>query len=667
MKETIGLDFFAKLQYPCHLAARGKTLYFLCKRVDVSRNAYDSDLYRWTDGKTTKLTSSGDVRTFALLDEGIVFPALRNEKDKKAAKDGRPLTVFQLLPYDGGEAREYLRLDHSIQQTEWLPGGGLLFRAALNHTFNRFADMHNGDMDKTLEALKEEREALTVVDELPFWFNGEGFINKIRTALYHYDGQTVQLLSDPFANVSELKLNESRTKALFAQTRYETVAPLESELYELHIATNKIAPAGRLPEGMIDTYAYQDDAQALVLFTPSDHPQGLSAANPALYRVNLLNGTATALDESGQYNYCDGTASDIKMGTIDHGLTVTGSEASFLCTLQGESHVLRYSLSEGSFTQITQAPGTALEHIPYGDGYAMCAMRDNLPNEIYLLTADGAEKRITDFNDAVMAAYEIVTPVPVSYTSQEGIDIHGWVMPPVGYVPGKQYPTILNIHGGPKSAYTATLFHEMQYWCGQGYTVLFCNPTGSDGRGSAFADIRGRYGTVDYTDIMGFVDACVRQFGFIDPSRMGVTGGSYGGYMTNWIIGHTDRFKAAASQRSIANWLGFNNTSDIGYFFGKDQMMGTPWDIPKALWNASPLKYADKAKTPTLFIHSEEDYRCNMFEGIQMFYALRLHGVETRLCLFKGENHELSRSGKPKNRIRRIDEITRWMDRYLKK
>ena len=155
-------------------------------------------------------------------------------------------------------------------------------------------------------------------------------------------------------------------------------------------------------------------------------------------------------------------------------------------------------------------------------------------------------------------------------------------------------------------------------------------------------------------------------FSEFDKSRVGVTGGSYGGYMTNWIIGHTDRFKCAASQRSISNWISKFGTTDIGYYFNADQNQATPWINHDKLWWHSPLKYADKAKTPTLFIHSEEDYRCWLAEGLQMFTALKYHGVEARLCMFRGENHELSRSGKPKHRIRRLTEITNWFEKYLK-
>ena len=224
----------------------------------------------------------------------------------------------------------------------------------------------------------------------------------------------------------------------------------------------------------------------------------------------------------------------------------------------------------------------------------------------------------------------------------------------------------MNIHGGPRCAYGTGFFHEMQYWANKGYAVIFANPRGSSGNGSGHALLKGDFGGRDYDDLMSFVDATLDQIDFIDSSRLGVTGGSYGGVMTNWIIGHTDRFRAAASQRSISNWTSFEAMSDIGYNFGQNYTGGNPWNNVEALWNQSPLAYADKVKTPTLFIHSEEDYRCPLPEGIQMYSALQFFGVPSRIVIFKDENHELSRNGKPLNRIKRLQEIINWFEKYLK-
>ena len=207
----------------------------------------------------------------------------------------------------------------------------------------------------------------------------------------------------------------------------------------------------------------------------------------------------------------------------------------------------------------------------------------------------------------------------------------------------------------------------MQLWASEGYFVFFCNPHGSDGKGNKFADIRGpKYGKLDYDDIMRFTDAVLEKYPQIDKSRVGMTGGSYGGFMANWIVGHTDRFAAVASQRSISNYISKCLTTDIGYYHNIYAMQADPWNGADILWEHSPLKYADKCTTPTLFIHADEDYRCWMGDAIQMFTALRMHGCPTRLCLFHKENHMLSRSGKPKHRIRRLKEITDWFEKYLK-
>ena len=252
------------------------------------------------------------------------------------------------------------------------------------------------------------------------------------------------------------------------------------------------------------------------------------------------------------------------------------------------------------------------------------------------------------------------------FLNTDGVDIDGFVMKPVGYEPGKRYPGILHIHGGPKMVFGPGFHHEMQLWAASGFFVCYCNPRGSCGKGNAFADLQGKYGEVDFRDLMEFTDEVLRRYPEIDADRMGVAGGSYGGFMTNWVIGHTDRFRCAVSQRSIANYVGDYLLSDIGYYYVPDQQLGTIWEHPERLWKASPLTYADRVKTPTLFIHADKDYRCTLANGLEMFAALKLHGVESKLCMFYGENHGLSREGKPSNRISRLSEILHWMEEHLK-
>ena len=320
---------------------------------------------------------------------------------------------------------------------------------------------------------------------------------------------------------------------------------------------------------------------------------------------------------------------------------------------------------QGHTERLTTAAGTVDAYAVYDENILFIGQRDLKLQELYRLDGE-KERQLTHFNDWLQAERMLSLPEPLSVATAPGIVIDGWVIKPVGWREGSGYPAILNIHGGPKTAYGAVFYHEMQYWSGEGFFVFFCNPRGSDGKGNDFADIRGKYGTVDYDDIMAFTDTVLERYPGIDRERVAVTGGSYGGFMTNWIIGHTGRFKAAASQRSIANWVSMAFTSDIGYYSVTDHLGATPWSDIDKVWAQSPMKYADRVKTPTLFIHSDEDYRCWLPEGLQMFSALKYHGVEAKLCLFKGENHELSRSGKPRQRIRRLKEITEWFKRHLK-
>ncbi len=665
MKKPVGIDFFCSVQHISHLAMKDGAFYFIQKHGNQKDNSYDSDLYRLKGGKASALTASRDVKEFSLLEEGIVFPCLREKQDKAEAERGLPLTVFQCLPYDGGEAQEYLRLPYALEQAEWLPGKRLLFRAAYDHLWEAALLQCDGNREEALKKRKEEAEGFTILDELPFWYNGMGIINKKRSALFLYDKEA-RMISEPMANVAKVVLSGDGKQALFAQKVYSAVAPVTDALVLMDTDTGECRPVAPGFSVAVKDYAFENASHALVVAQPVDEKNAPISLNPGLYRVNLEDGTVTPLETSGLYNYANAVGTDLKLGTQDHGLLVRGRTVSFLATIGHDSHLMQFDLASLTMRQVTRENGMVQEAILLEDGFAVIAMRGDGLGEIYTLDGQGNEHRASSQNGELLDCHELSTPVPLSFVNHAGTEIFGWVMRPAGFEPGKRYPAILNIHGGPKAAYGSVLFHEMQYWCANGYAVLFCNPTGGDGRGSAFADIRGRYGTIDYEDIMAFVDECLNRFDFLDGGRLGVTGGSYGGYMTNWIIGHTDRFRAAASQRSIANWLGFNFTSDIGYTFGEDQMQGTVWTDHEKIWEASPLKYADRARTPTLFLHSDQDYRCNMFEGIQMFSALRQLGVETRLCLFKGENHELSRSGKPKNRITRLQEITSWMDRYLK-
>ena len=371
--------------------------------------------------------------------------------------------------------------------------------------------------------------------------------------------------------------------------------------------------------------------------------------------VSLYSSVIGDTAEGGGGSYADGR-SYLTLATIaDHNAVFELTEA-----------------EDGTLTKKTvwEQDGMACTMTATESKIAMIYQDWNHVAEVFEMNRDGSDfHRISALNDEALEGRYIAKPNRLDYQS-EGYDLRGWVLLPDGFSEKKTYPAVLDVHGGPRCAYGETFFHEMQLWVARGYVVFFTNIKGSDGRGDAFADIRGDYGGTDFRNLMDFTDAVLKAYPNIDPKRVCETGGSYGGFMTNWIIGHTDRFCAAASQRSISNWISFGFIADIGEYFAPDQcgakgMYGNA--NTEQLWAHSPLKYADKVKTPTLFIHSDEDYRCPLPEGMQMMQAIASRGVETRMCIFHGENHELSRSGKPKHRMRRLKEITDWFDAHTQK
>ncbi len=280
--------------------------------------------------------------------------------------------------------------------------------------------------------------------------------------------------------------------------------------------------------------------------------------------------------------------------------------------------------------------------------------------------ATGQSRKLTQVNENILRVLDLgeVEEVWIKGTSKN--DIHGWILKPPGFDEGKKYPSILEIHGGPLVQYGNFFMHEFYYLAAHGYVVYFCNPRGSQGYGEEHAKaIANNWGTVDYDDVMAWADLLGKK-PYIDKGRMGVTGGSYGGYMTNWIIGHTHRFKAAVTQRCVSNLISMWGSSDFNWAFQEVFGNESPWENVENYWRQSPLKYIGNAKTPTLVIHSEGDLRCAPEQGEQVFVALKKLGVDTEMVRFPDEPHGLSRTGRTDRRIARLEHILRWFDRYLK-
>lgn len=344
---------------------------------------------------------------------------------------------------------------------------------------------------------------------------------------------------------------------------------------------------------------------------------------------------------------------------------------------EGDANLVRVDASSGAVTPVLKGKQAVQHYAASADGRAMAVVISSQTEigDLYVVafsapsagSATSAKPRaVTHFNDQLFSQLNLTAPEEFWYTSFDGKKIQGWIMTPPNFDRTKKYPFILQIHGGPHSAYGNTFTHEFHTMAARGYVVLFANPRGSSNYGQEFGNIiQFKYPGDDYKDLMAGVDEVIKR-GYVDVEKLGVTGGSGGGLLTNWTVTQTTRFKAAVSQRDIADWAGFWYTADFTQFTSS-WFRKAPWEDPEDYAARSPISHVAKVKTPMLFILGDDDLRTPAANGGEMmFRALKYMKIPATMVRFPGETHELSRSGKPQHRIVRLNQISGWFDKYLK-
>lgn len=337
---------------------------------------------------------------------------------------------------------------------------------------------------------------------------------------------------------------------------------------------------------------------------------------------------------------------------------------------RGETPLYRIAVPDGTVeTLCTGAWQIQQMDVAADSGVVFTASRPTAPVELFYLAPNTTQpQQMTHFNQKWLDEVSIHETHEVRFTNAEGVEIQGWYLLPAGYEEGIKYPLVLNIHGGPHVMWgpsMPSMFLEWQHHAASGYVVFYCNPRGSDGYGQAFRQaLHAAWGQVAYLDVMAGVDAMLAK-GFVDETRMAITGGSYGGYLTTWILGHTQRFAAAVSQRGVYNLLSFYGTSDVPSLISGEFDID-PWENPSWLWEQSPLAHAHHIKTPLLLEHGENDFRVPVEQGEQMFAYVRRSGGTVEMLRYPREGHEMSRSGEPEHRIIRLRRMVEWFDRYCK-
>ncbi len=648
----IAVDDFCKLKFLSNVtfSPEGKTACFTVTEADRKKNGYRSCIYLRRDGKNRRLTSFGKESSFRYLDEDtLLFPGKR-EEDGENKLESR----WYRISLSGGEAELAYTFPIPVSRVLPLPDGDLLVAGT---TFPGFEELYTGN-PKLLSAFakhRKENEDYEEIAQVPWWWNGATYTKGAYTSLFRYDVRRKKLrrLTEQNVNVFDVKLGKDGKTAYFMTAPVRPLLSMigSSSLCRMDLATGAVTTLAAENE----KFALQgfEVGDSFLLVLASDNRYGLNTDGD-FYKLDPATGELTFYARHGE-SIGSSVGSDVRYGG-GRSVKMVGDVCYFISTRFDSAGL--FKLENGVISPVIDREGSVDCFDICGDQMLLVGLYDMKAQELY----DGRGRQLTRFNEAVLRDRYVALP-EILNVERDGYEVHGFVLKPMDYDPAKKYPVILDVHGGPKTVYGPVFYHEMQYWAGKGYFVIFCNPTGSDGRG-AFMDIRGKYGTVDFDDIMAFCDKALAAYPAMDKDNFFETGGSYGGFMTNWIIGHTDRFRACASQRSISNWFSFYGVSDIGVEFAMDQNASDPWGDPEKLWFHSPMRYADKVKTPTLFIHSFEDYRCPIDQGYQMFTALVAHGVEAKMVCFRGENHELSRSGKPAHRLKRLGEITAWFDNH---
>ncbi len=596
-----------------------------------------------------------------------------------------------LIPSDGGEARQLTNAPQGAQDPAWSPDGEYIAftsRANAEEREQEDANPETGDGTEppqdAFEA-KQRREAEEhqekerfdprVVRRQPYRA-GTDFFDDRRTHIYVIATGAI----DPEASEAIKKPRR------LTDGDVDFAAPIWSP-----DGASILTAATRDPES--DTaWIYQDVFCIRIPVPPADGPReepvpltgpGFSNTNPRPAPDGRLIAYLRRPEERITAQVArlvvipaDGgtpreVAPDFDRGVDDFRWSPDGRRLIFMSGDEGDTNLYTVPVEGGTpaLTVAGRREVVAFDVAHKSGQIGFVACTPERPPDLYTAAMDGSnERRLTDVNQKLLGKKQVMPVEEVWYSAHDGVEIQGWLIKPPGFDPNQTYPLAVEIHGGPHAMWgpsTRTMWHEWQCLAARGYVVFFCNPRGSNGYGYAFRDsVHGQWGDTDMPDILAGVDHVVSQ-GYIDTARMAVTGGSYGGFMTAWIVGHDQRFAAAVSQRGVYHLTSFFGTSDVPELI-EWEFDARPWEAYEDLWRYSPLAYVNEIKTPLLIIHSERDFRAPIPDAEHLFVMLRRLKREVEFVRYPREGHELSRSGEPRHRVDRLNRIIDWFDRYCK-
>ncbi len=561
-------------------------------------------------------------------------------------RDGGKPQVY-LMAVAGGEARRLTNLPHGTGAPVWSPDSSRLVVVART----------GEDPNPKDDGGKPKTKPARLITSLKYRANGEGFTYDRRRHLFvvSVDSGACRGLTDGDWDDSQPAWSPDGRRIVFVSARHATRD--SSRAQDLFVIDADGGEPERItPERWeVALPAWSPDGSSIAFLGDLDAED--PPRNSRLWVLPAAGGTPQCLTE----------ALDRDLTIAETAAPVWSADGTTIVTGvldRGDAGLLRVHVADGAIERLVTGPRTVQAFDTDGTLQTVvhvCSTPQQ-PAEVFVCDADG-ERQLTQLNDHWLAEVEL--PALEHFTvMSDGWEIDAWVMRPAGCTLGVRYPTLLNIHGGPFAQYGPRFFDEFAVQAGAGYAVVSCNPRGSSGREDAFSRaILGAPGEPDSADVLAAMDEALRRFDFIDPARTAVLGGSYGGYLTAWIVGRTDRFAAAVPERGLYNRYSKEGTSDI--WSGYTYLRVRQWEDPELYWRFSPIARVREMRTPMLIVHSEEDIRCPIEQGEQLFAALKQLGRDVRMLRFPGENHELSRNGKPSNRVERFTHILAFLAEQL--
>ena len=630
---------------------------FTAEQVSKDKKDYHSHIYMIDSG-------GGDVSQYTfgeVKDSGPVF-----SPDGKwivfISKRGEKKGIYK-MPTSGGEAVLLAGEDGSYSGISVSPDSRNVLCV-----FSK-AD----EVPKNKEG-KKEQPVFRHIDRFFYKLDNAGFMAKDRGHVYVIDlesGKARQITKGRNGERNPIWLGRGDNIAYVANIQRDPdIELLKDDIFVIPANGGRARKLSK-PQGPVDAISGSPDGKTVAFIGHDDPYDAWGVANEHIWKVPVRGGKAVDLTPGLDRMTLDLTISDTAEGheSMPPQWSPDGKQIYFQVSENGSTRIYSVRLSGGRLTKIL---GGKIHVVAFSTGNRKKAMAtvvstETVPAEIYVsgMSANSKPKRLTRLNDELLKEIDIKKPEELIVRGHDSYPIHAWIIKPPGFSPNRKYPSILEIHGGPRVQYGHTFFHEMQLLAAKGYVVYYGNPRGGQGYGRKHAEVTvNGWGTLDYDDCISLARHMASRK-YIDKNRMGVTGGSYGGYMTNWVVTHTDMFKAAVTQRSVTNFVSFFGSSDFGYDIDRE-IQGSPWKNLDEWWEMSPIKHVTKVKTPLLIIHSEQDLRCPIEQAEQLFVSLKKLKRKVEMVRFPEEPHGLSRCGRPDRRMARLDWIAKWFDRYLK-